>query len=495
MRWIYRGAAIFAALLLGHQGLAQDVTLTARDGGLALNGQLISYDGEFYRIETEYGGLTVDAEGVLCDGPACPGLMAPMAQINVVGPSGPAERLLPALFSSFAASRGLMYLPGDVTEIIEPGSGQPLARIRYSPLPLKSAVAAVQSREATMIIGFEATPSLQNRAVALEPLIPIIADENRFPAISSVDLSAALSGKVTNWAEIGGPDMPIVVHGLVEGAALAAAIGARVGAMAAGPRHASAQDLAAAVARDPWALALTGQSDQGPARALALTDSCGFPLLATPLTIKAEDYPLTAPLFLATARHRQPLLVREFLEFFATDTAQIAVAAAGYIDRRLGTAPLTEDGQRLLGAIRYAGEEVSLAELQRLATAMTGGQRVSLTFRFQDGSAELDAHSRDNLDDLARHIATGRFAGNDMVLAGFSDGSGAAEVNLALSKDRAEAVRRALQIAAPDLTDAQLPVVEAFGEALPMACDTTPSGRQTNRRVELWLRPLRGAEP
>ncbi|MGB3278100.1 MAG: hypothetical protein WBA92_02805, partial [Pseudorhodobacter sp.] len=74
-------------------------------------------------------------------------------------------------------------------------------------------------------------------------------------------------------------------------------------------------------------------------------------------------------------------------------------------------------------------------------------------------------------------------------------GSGAAEVNLALSKDRAEAVRRALHIAAPDLTEAQLPVIEAFGEALPMACDTTPSGRQINRRVELWLRPLRGAEP
>jgi phosphate transport system substrate-binding protein len=346
-----------------------------------------------------------------------------------------------------------------------------------------------------MVIGFEPVPGLHNRAVALEPLIPIIADENRFPAISSVDLAAALSGKVANWAEIGGPDMPIVVHALAEGGALAPAIRARVGAMAAGLRHANARDLAAAVARDPWALALTGQSDQGAARALAMTDSCGFPLLATPLTVKAEDYPLTAPLFLTTAKHRQPLLVREFLEFFATDTAQIAVAAAGYIDRRLGTAPLTEDGQRLLGAIRHAGEDVSLDELQRLAAAMTGGQRVSLTFRFQDGSAELDAHSRDNLDDLARHIASGRFAGNDVVLAGFSDGSGAAEVNLALSKDRAEAVRRALQIAAPDLTEAQLPVVEAFGEALPMACDTTPSGRQINRRVELWLRPLRGAEP
>jgi phosphate transport system substrate-binding protein len=289
--------------------------------------------------------------------------------------------------------------------------------------------------------------------------------------------------------------MPIVVHALAGDAALASAIRARAGALAKGPRHATAPELAAAVARDPWALALTGQSDQGSARALTLTDSCGFPMLATPLTIKAEDYPLSAPLFLGVARQRQPLLIREFLEYLATNAAQSAVAAAGYVDKRLGTAALTDDGQRLLGAIRNAGNEVPLAELQRLAAAMAGGQRLSMTFRFQDGSAQLDAQSRENLADLARHIAAGRFKGEDLLFAGFSDGTGAANVNLALSKDRAEAVRAALHAEAPDLTDAQLPKTQAFGEALPMACDTTATGRRINRRVELWSHPAPDAEP
>jgi phosphate transport system substrate-binding protein len=30
--------------------------------------------------------------------------------------------------------------------------------------------------------------------------------------------------------------------------------------------------------------------------------------------------------------------------------------------------------------------------------------------------------------------------------------------------------------------------VDAFGEALPMACDDTAWGRQANRRVEVWVR-------
>ena len=495
MRRIYRSAAIFAALFLAQQALAQDVTLTARDGGLALTGQMISYDGEFYRIDTTYGGLTVAAEGVICDGPACPDLTAPLAQIDVAGPPGAAEHLLPGLFAGFAASRGLTYMAGEVAEIRDPVTDQTLARIRFFPMTADAALAAVLARKAALTVGFTAPNALRNHSLGLEPLLPIVATENGFPAIRTTDLAAALSGNITNWQQIGGPDMPIVVHGLTEGAALAPAIQARVGRLAKGPRHDNARALAAAVARDPWALALTGQSQQGAARALPLTDACDFPLLATALNVKAEDYPLTAPLFLGSAKHRQPLLIREFLDYLATEPAQAAVASAGYVNRRLGFAPLTEDGQRLLGAIRNAGPEVSLAELQRLAAAMTGGQRLSLTFRFQDGSTQLDAHSRDNLADLARHIGAGRFVGQDIVFAGFSDGTGAANVNLALSQNRAEAVRLALATIAPDLSEAQLPGVLAFGEALPMACDTTATGRQINRRVELWLHAAPGAAP
>jgi phosphate transport system substrate-binding protein len=495
MRQIIGRAAAFAALLLAPLANAQDVTLTALDGGLALTGQMISFDGAFYRVETAYGGLTVDADAVICTGPACPKLTAPLVMITVVGPSGPEKRLLPVLFAGFAAARGLNYLAGDVAEIRDPTSGQPLALISFSPMTSDAALAAVLNQQASMAVGFEAFPKLRNTVVGTEALVPIVSAENRFPAISSIDLAAALAGTITNWQDFGGPDMPIVVHGLAGDAALGSAIRARAGVLADGPRHATAAELAAAVARDPWGLALTGQSDQWPARVLALTDSCGFPMLATAMAVKAEDYPLAAPLFLGVARHRQPLMLREFIDFLATDSAQSIVADAGYIDKRIGTAPLTDDGQRLLGAIRNAGNEVSLAALQRLAAAMTGGQRVSMTFRFQDGSSQLDARSREALSDLARHIAAGRFKGEDLQFVGFSDGAGAADANLALSKDRAEAVRRALHVVAPDLTEAQLPKTQAFGEAMPMACDTTATGRRINRRVELWLHPAPDADP
>jgi phosphate transport system substrate-binding protein len=130
-----------------------------------------------------------------------------------------------------------------------------------------------------------------------------------------------------------------------------------------------------------------------------------------------------------------------------------------------------------------------------LVAAMTGTDRLSLTFRFEDGATDLDAPSRDNLDDLARLIGSGNFAREQLTLVGFSDGSGPAGENQALSLTRAEAVLEALRSAAPDLAPDLLPVVAGFGEALPMACDTTEAGKRLNRRVELWVGPAMAIPP
>ena len=101
-------AALCAAVCFWQPALAQDVTLVAREGGIVLNGTLQGYDGEFYRISTSYGMLTVDGEGVICEGPACPELVAPKAMLRVVG-APDAAALLPALFQAFARSRGQIY--------------------------------------------------------------------------------------------------------------------------------------------------------------------------------------------------------------------------------------------------------------------------------------------------------------------------------------------------------------------------------------------------
>ena len=489
-------AAIFAAFLFGASGpaAAQDVALVAREGKIVLTGTLLGFDGEFYRIDTSYGALTVDAQGVICEGPACPELTAPKATIRITGAPDAGARLLPGLVRAFAESRGLVHEagpgPGYSARILDPETRKDLAEISFLPLDPDRAATALAEGGAELQLTALAESPFGARTVALDALVPIMAPDNPTPEVSTVELAAALSGGATNWADLGGPDMPLVLHALSPDTDLARALDARLGIpLQAQVLHADMAALAEAVAKDPWALAITGWAEVGPARLLPLTDSCGFPLLPGPMAVKAEDYPLALPLFFLTPKRRLPLMAREFLDFLASPAAETVVARAGFIDRSTERAPMTQDGLRLINAIQGAGDDVTLADLKRLVAVMDGADRLSLTFRFEDGSTRLTPSSQENIADLARLIASGGFAGEALVLAGFSDGSGAAEANLALSLERANRVADELRTAAPDLREDQMPRIEGFGEALPMACDETAAGRHLNRRVELWLVP------
>ncbi|WP_309664899.1 phosphate ABC transporter substrate-binding/OmpA family protein [Tabrizicola sp.] len=487
-------AAVFAAFLITWTAAAQDVTLVAREGGIVLTGSLQGFDGEFYRIQTSYGMLTVDGQGVICEGPACPDLIAPKAVIRLTGAPDAGKALLPGLFRAFAVKRGLVFQLQDGPEfaalILDPETDKVLAEISFVPEAPDVSAEALASGRAELVVAARPEKPFGTRALAFDALVPVVAPDNPTPEISTAELAQVLSGEVKNWAVVGGPDMPIVLHALRPDTDLQRALSDRLGSgIVADVLHPDLASMADAVAKDPWALAITGRAGVGAARVLPLTDSCGFPLLPSALAVKAEDYPLALPIFLLTPPRRLPLMAREFLEFLATPAAQAVVAQAGYVDRSASRQPMTADGLRLINAIQGAGDDITLADLKRLVNLMDGADRLSLTFRFEDGSSTLDAQSQDNLADLARLIASGQFRNEEMVLAGFSDGSGAADANLALSIERAARVAQELSVVAPDLVAAALPRVEGFGEALPMACDETPAGRHLNRRVELWLVP------
>lgn len=501
MRFRVWCAAAFAALSFAGAAAAQDVTLTARDGSLSVEGTLLGFDGEFYRVASAYGPLTVDGEGVICDGPGCPDLTATLSVIRITGAAEPGATLLPPLLAAYARTRGLTLTSrtegaGFASDLVDPASGAVLARVSFAPADAETARAAVLAGAAEMAVAMTADEGFGAKAMALDALVPIVAADNPVAQISTPDLAAALVGDIDNWQQLGGPDMPVALHALRGEASLQEALAARLGRdVAASVEHDTAADLAQAVARDPWALAITGLANAAPARVLPLTDSCGFLLLPDRASIKAGDYPLTLPVNLLTPRRRLPLFGRELLEFLDHPAAQPVMSAAGLADRAPEIVPLTADGLRLLNAIKGAGADVPLDELQRLAAVMAGANRSTLTFRFEDGTSTLDARSRDNLELLAQLLSVGQFKGLDVILAGFSDGGGNAAANKELAESRAFSVVQALGNLAPDLPEGQaFPRVETFGEALPMACDTTAAGRRANRRVELWLRPA-GAKP
>ncbi len=512
-------AAICAALflqLLPFAGIAEDATLISRDGSIELSGDLLGYDGEFYRIETEYGVLTVDGSGVTCDGPGCPQLGAYVARLTFSGAAEITDVLLPALIEGFALRRnyriertalneGLLYTlfeRGEVgnkaaeINILRTSSGKGFTDLLDERADFALSLREIRPTEVAHAkeagLG-NLTNARQARVIALDALVPVVASANPLRKISLAELREIYTGKITNWSEIGGENAPITAYLTQDnvgysGRFLATMLSGKAPA-AQVVRLASNHALTDAVARDPFGIGIASFAQPGAATILTLTGACGFEVVPSAASIKAEDYPLTAPLYLYLPARRLPKIGREFLTYLRTGAAQMVVRRTGMVDQRPGESGIAAQGRRLANAIIAAGEEVTLADLQEMATLMADTSRLSVTFRFRDGSSNLDAPSLSNIGLLAHALEAGRYDDRVLHFVGFSDGQGDAGANKRLALRRARAVLKAVREAAETLSDGQIDMrAEAFGEALPMACDDTPWGRQVNRRVEVWLR-------
>ena len=108
---------------------------------------------------------------------------------------------------------------------------------------------------------------------------------------------------------------------------------------------------------------------------------------------------------------------------------------------------------------------------------------------FRTGSGKLEPRAREQLKELADTLK--RFPQMQVHLAGFADQRGGAQRNLALSSQRAEAVKQAL-------TEAGVPVgridLSYFGETQAKAKPGDIDGLALDRRVSIELKAERTAE-
>ncbi|SFJ60191.1 phosphate ABC transporter substrate-binding/OmpA family protein [Celeribacter neptunius] len=517
-----RFTAFVLLILFPASVLAQDVNLLSRDGSISITGNFLSFDGEFYRVETDLGVLTVDGSGVRCEGPGCPDLEGYYAQIRMSGEAKGMRTLMPALITAFAMRNGYAVATNSLSEtmrsmvltdtvndltvgeflLTESTSAEGFADMMAEATDVVLSLRKVAPRE--LALAFESgvgdlSDPLRARVVALDALVPMASRSNLVEALSLSDLAGIYTGQFSNWTELGGGDAPIVAHlmreDLNEGSEFRKFI---LGAKVTPPEgaitlHDSYADVVQAIEEDPYAIGLGRLSEGGAIKSLGLRGACGFEARAMSSDIKTEDYPLTRPVFLYTPARRLPKLAREFLGFVLSPAAQVVLARTDFVDQGVDTLSFRDQGRRFANAISHAGADTTLDDLKSVTEALQGAKRLTLGFRFQGGSTTLDAQSRSNVHLLAELVEAGVFDGDTLLFAGFSDGQGAAGINRTLSKRRAETVLRAVQQSLGEAFEADRVSlsVAGFGEAMPLACDDIAWGRSLNRRVEVWVRERR----
>jgi phosphate transport system substrate-binding protein len=153
------------------------------------------------------------------------------------------------------------------------------------------------------------------------------------------------------------------------------------------------------------------------------------------------------------------------VDFALSGVGQNVVAEVGFV------------GQNVSAAAAAASSAAAPADYRRLTS---GYDRLSLDFRFREGSSQLDNKAVADLSRVVTFVTDLHYSGDNLVLLGFNDSKEAAQN---LSKARADAVAQQFE-----QRGVKAATVMGLGSQIAVAANDTPEGRQRNRRVEIWLK-------
>lgn len=313
-------------------------------------------------------------------------------------------------------------------------------------------------------------PSSEN-IIGLDGLAIITHPNNSVTALSLVQLVKIFSGELHNWSEVGGRDLPIKLYARDEKSGTwdtfkSLVLDPHQSALASSAtRIESSSELSDAVAQTPGALGFIGLPYVRRARAVPISATKNsLPILPTHFTISTEDYPLSRRLYFYVPQNEVNTSVDDFVKFSATERGQSIVEDIGLVSQNIKTGLPFDHG--------FYPEE--MRELTRHS------QRLSINFRFKDGSDELDTKALNDLDRLVKYVEKNN--PKRLQLFGFSDGEGNKQQNQELSLRRAKVVEEQL------IARGIYPLIaRGMGEEAPLASSKTESGRRVNRRVEVWI--------
>ncbi|HWL89713.1 MAG TPA: phosphate ABC transporter substrate-binding/OmpA family protein, partial [Polyangiaceae bacterium] len=325
--------------------------------------------------------------------------------------------------------------------------------------------------------------------IALDGIAVIVHPNNTVRALDGDQLRRAFTGAAHDWSELGGSAGPIRIFARDDASGTYDTfkhfILGKEKLVASATRFSDSDALSDAVANEPGGIGFIGLAYIRSAAALAVSDRGAPPMFPSPFTVTTEGYMLARRLYFYTsARPADSGAPR------ATQSGSGSGSARATVTRDLVTFALSPDGQATARAAGFVDLSIRVHDPEpcnarcsgRYTTTIRNARRLSLDFRFRTGKNELDSRGTRDLDRVVAFL-NGQ-PGARVLLLGFSDAIGDASQNLRLSRERAKAVGD--ELAARGVHPA---VIDGFGTEMAVASNTDESGRERNRRVEVWLAP------
>ena len=310
------------------------------------------------------------------------------------------------------------------------------------------------------------------QVIAIDGLAIILNPQNPLNTLNTEQLAQIFNGEISNWEALGGRDGPIHLYARDDQSGTydtfrELVLARRGKPLAAGAkRFESSEQLSDGITRDPQGIGFIGLPYVRQAKAVAIVDGDSQPMLPLNSLIATEDYPLSRRLFFYLPPSGANPWARALVDFAQSSKGQAIVAANGFIAQQ----------------VQAMSVEPRVSMPEDYQAIARDARRLSVNFRFEEGSASLDNKARQDVQRVVAYIRSHGKLDKQVTLVGFGDAKDDPQRAALLSKLRAMAVRREL------VKNGVVPrEIRGFGAQMPVAANTADEGRIKNRRVEVWV--------
>ncbi len=473
--------AVFAMLAtLPSSSGAEVVHLYSEDGEISISGEIIASSDDEYTVQTALGQMVVAADRVSCEGSACPATGTAGKEIRVsMAPMLTPDLILPLVDIETSLSDVLSLRNGGqvtVTGVVQSDAHA------FAALAEGSTELAFTTRRATERER-DALGLVEDNGLRLAPVLfaAVVDLGNDISMLSLSALRDIYTGRISNWSELGGPDLGIEVATYPDGSALRSSLEELLFSGEPGnanPQHRvveTSEEAVAFVQDNSAAIAIVPHAMHEGLRTVETTNRCGIPVSAS----FSGPNPLAHQVFLYARQSSEDSVLPEFTGSLF-DQHDLTAQPDAIAPRSMAPLEIWATEQSEIGS----GQQASA--YREFLAAQVGYERLPITFHFEQNSLDVDAAAREHLGELLEYLDT-LPRGTSVRLVGFTDSYGSFGVNRGMSLLRAMAVLDAVADASSASLDMSAFSAVGFGEIAPIHCNDTIEGRDANRRVEVWV--------
>ncbi|MFK3770520.1 substrate-binding domain-containing protein [Pseudomonas putida] len=309
------------------------------------------------------------------------------------------------------------------------------------------------------------------QVIGLDGVAVFVHPDNPLPQLTTEQLAHIFSGRIQYWEQLGLAGGPIHLYARDDRSGTFETFKAlvlephRSELAQQAQRFESSDELADRVRTDRQAIGFSSLAAVHGAKVLAIAEGDAPAMLPDRPLVASEDYPLSRRLYFYLPANAKPQ-ARALAEFAQSPAGQAIVAEQGFVSQQIKSLAVTA--------------QVDMPP--RYRNLAQKAQRLSVNFRFQEGSASLDNKALRDIKRVADYLRQAGKLQSKAVLVGFGDTKATPGRAALLSRLRAQAVRRELARDGVEVLE-----VTGMGAELPVAGNELEQGRLRNRRVEVWV--------